>query len=261
MFVLKKIIGILLKPGIIVLLLLVYGLTKLTFSHALAKRPRGWGFLCLGIVCFYIFSTAPLPNFLIRHLESQYKPITETQGLDDIKYLVVLSGGRRLNFQVPPTSQLSEDSALRVAEGIRLFHLLSEQAILIMSGGGDEPYHRFSMGERMVALAQCMGVPRKKLISETNSMDTYANAIEVKPIVKDDPFLLVTSAAHMPRAIRIFQILGMKSIPAPADFRQKEHFNVYDYVPSGESLTTMEYAIHEYLGLVYLYLWPSRAGK
>ncbi len=113
----------------------------------------------------------------------------------------------------------------------------------------------------MVALAQCMGVPGKKLISETNSMDTYANAIEVKPIVKDDPFLLVTSAAHMLRAIRIFQTLGMKPIPAPADFRQKEHLDVYDYIPSGESLTTLEYAIHEYLGLAFLYIWPSRAGK
>ena len=181
--------------------------------------------------------------------------------MENIKYLVVLSGGMRHNFQVPPTSQLSEDSALRVAEGIRLFHLLSERAMLIMSGGGDEPYPRFSLGEKMVALAQCLGVPREKLISETNSMDTYANAIEVKPIVKDGPFLLVTSAAHLPRAMRIFQILGMKPIPAPADFRQKEHLNAYDYLPSGEFLTTMEYAVHEYLGLAYLYLWPSRAGK
>jgi uncharacterized SAM-binding protein YcdF (DUF218 family) len=261
MFDLKKIVGILLKPGIIVLLLLVYGLTKLTFLHALAKKLRGWSFLCLGIVFFYLFSTAPVPNFLIRHLESQYKPITETQGLDDIKYVVVLSGGMRLNFQVPPTIQLGEDSALRVVEGIRLFHLLSEQAILIMTGDGDESYHGFSAGELMVASAQCMGVPREKLISETNSLNTYASAIEVKTIVKDGPFLLVTSAAHMVRAIRIFQILGMKPIPAPADFRKKEYFNVYAYIPSGNSLTTMEYAIHEYLGLAYLYLWPSRAGK
>lgn len=258
-FALKKIIGALLQPGTIVLLLLGYGLLKLTFSRS--TRKTGWGFLILGLLCFYFFTTTPLPNLLIRHLESQYQPITEIQGLPDISYIVVLAGGVRLNFQVPPTSQLDESTALRVAEGIRLFHLLGGRPQMIMSGGGSWLQPQVKLGAQMAAFARTQGVPAEKLVAETRSGDTYANAVGTKAIVQDAPFLLVTSAAHLPRALRIFQLLGMQPIPAPADFREQEHFTYYDYIPSGNALITMESALHEYLGLAYLTLWPSRAGK
>jgi uncharacterized SAM-binding protein YcdF (DUF218 family) len=258
MFMLKKIIGVLLMPGTIVLLLLGYGLLKLTLSRG--PRKSGWGFLALGVLCFYFFTTTPLPDLLIRQLENQYQPIADNQDLTEIQYIVVLSGGARLNFQVPPTSQLSSASALRVAEGIRLFHLLSGRPLLIMAGGGGWLHPQLKLGEQMVAFARCQGIPAEKLIAETHSGDTHANAVGIKLLIKDAPFLLVTSAAHLPRAIRIFQLLGMRPIPAPADFWGSEHYCYYDYVPSGGALITMEAAIHEYLGLAYLAVWPSRAG-
>lgn len=259
MFILKKIIGVLLMPGTIVLVLLGYALFKLTVSRGSPKRA--WAFLTLGVLGFYFFTTTPLPDFLIRHLENQYQPITNNQDLAEIRYIVVLSSGVRFNFQVPPTSQLDEASALRVAEGIRLYHLLSGRPLLIMSGGGGWLHPKVKLGEQMVAWARSQGVPAEKLIAETHSGDTHANAVGVKLLVKDAPFLLVTSAAHMPRSMRIFHLLGMRPIPAPADFRGVEHYCVYHYIPSGAALSTMEAAIHEYLGLAYLALWPSRAGK
>jgi hypothetical protein len=59
----------------------------------------------------------------------------------------------------------------------------------------------------------------------------------------------------------IFQKLGMKPIPAPADFHFSKRLLFAVYFPSGEYLTTMEALIHEYLGLAYLTLWPGRAGE
>jgi uncharacterized SAM-binding protein YcdF (DUF218 family) len=84
---------------------------------------------------------------------------------------------------------------------------------------------------------------------------------ESRCLLKIAPIILVTSAAHMPRAMRIFQMVGMKPIPAPADFRAKAKLYLGDYLPGGEFLLIMESAIHEYLGLAYLGLFPSRAGK
>ncbi len=81
--------------------------------------------------------------------------------------------------------------------------------------GGDKPVG----GEVMVAFARSLGIPADKLLAETRSLDTYGNARGVKPIVKDAPFVLVTSASHLPRAMIIFQTLGMRPIPAPANIR------------------------------------------
>jgi uncharacterized SAM-binding protein YcdF (DUF218 family) len=255
MLAIKKIIGMITDPGIIVLLLLGYGFFRLLLSRGVRKRGLGW--IALGLLCFYLFTTAPLPNFLLNTLESRYEPFTAPQKLPDVHYIAVLSGGIRLNDAVPPTSQLEEFSAFRVVEGIRLFHLMPDPPALIMTGAG--PWK--DMGNRMSAFAASLGVPADKLIPENHAEDTYGNAVEVQPFVKNQPFLLVTSAVHMPRSMLIFQKLGMKPIPAPGDFRYSPYYFYYDFFPSGNNLTKMEAVIHEYLGLAYLYLFPGRAGQ
>ncbi len=243
------------QPGTIVLLLLGYGFLRLLLSRGPQKKGVVW--LGLGLACFYLFATAPLPNYLLGRLEGRLEPVTTTQKLAGIKYIVVLSGGLRQNEGLPPTSQLDDTSALRVAEGVRLFHLLSDEPALIMTGKG--PFG--DLGSRMAALAESLGVPPEKLIPENQAKDTYGNATEVKNLVKNQPFLLVTSASHLPRSLRIFQKLGMKPKPAPGDFRFTNYYSITDYVPTGSNLLNMELVIHEYLGLAYLTLFPSRAGE
>ncbi len=255
MYAIKKIIGVITDPGTIVLLLLGYGFLRLLLSRGSRKRGLGW--IGLGLLCFYLFTTTPLPNYLLKILESRYEPVTAAQNFPDIRYIVILSGGLRYNKAVPPTSQLDEFSALRVAEGIRIFHLLSGSPALIMTGAG--PWQ--DMGSRMAGFAESLGVPRDKLIPANRAMDTYGNAVEVQPFVKNQPFLLVTSASHLPRAMLIFQKLGMKPIPAPGDFRYATFYFFGDFFPSGKNLTSMEAVVHEYLGLAYLYLFPGRAGQ
>ena len=90
-----------------------------------------------------------MPNALLDPLENQYKPLQQVKDIGKIDYIVVLSGGSLTNPEVPPTSQLDAATTARVVEGIRLFHLFSNQPTLIMSGGG-EPID----GELMVAYAR-----------------------------------------------------------------------------------------------------------
>jgi uncharacterized SAM-binding protein YcdF (DUF218 family) len=254
MFLLKKLIGFLLAPGTIILFLLGYGLLRLVLSGK--SKLTGCSWIFLGTLCFYVFSTAHLPHLLLFHLESQYKPVGQLQNPTEIQYIVVLSGRIRCNINVPPTSQLGESTALQVVEGVRLYHLLSAQPMLIMSGGGE-----LQDGTRMAAFARCLGMPGEKLIAETKSLDTSGNAREVKAIIQEAPFLLVTSASHLPRAMKIFQFLGMKPIPAPADFRYCEKVTFTDFIPAANYLDDMHASVHEYLGLGYLKLFPGRVGR
>ncbi len=256
MYFLKKLLGSLLAPGTVILVLLSYGLLRLVWSGK-SKRP-GWVFIFLGTLCFYLFTTAPLPNLLLQHLEKQHEP-AQIQDLKEIKYIVVLSGSTNDNLNVPPTSQLGESTALRVVEGIRLFNLLPARPVLIMSGGDED---ELKSGEQMVAFARSLGVPAEKLIAETESLDTHGNAREIKAIVQEAPFLLVTSASHLPRSVKIFQLLGMQPIPAPAGFRcHEKYYAIGAFLPAAGNFTIMEAAVHEYLGLAYLRLFPGRAGK
>jgi uncharacterized SAM-binding protein YcdF (DUF218 family) len=182
MFLIKKLVDLLTKPGTIVLLLLGYSFFHLATSRG--SRKKGLWALGLGVVCFYLFSTAPLPNYLVYTLENRYQPITSGQHLADIHYIVVLSEDLRLNDEVPITSRLAETTVMRVAEGVRLFHLLSGNPVIIMTGGG--PLN--DMGERMKVLAQALGVPSEKLVAETQSIDTHGNATGVQALVKKAPF-------------------------------------------------------------------------
>jgi uncharacterized SAM-binding protein YcdF (DUF218 family) len=250
-FYVKKGLGWLLAPGTVILLLLGFGLLRLGLSGR--SKRSGWVWLFLGTLCFYLFSTAPLPEALLSHLEKQYEPLVQVQDHQQIKYIVVLSSDIRANPSVPPTSQLNEASAFRVIEGIRLFRLFQAQPTLIMSGVG--------CGDKMVAFARSLGVPADKLIAENQALDTHGNAREVKPFVQNAPFLLVTSATHMPRSMHIFQLLGMKPIPAPADFRWSAKKTNDRFLPGGRYLSDMSVAVHEYLGLAYLKFFPDRAGK
>lgn len=250
-FFFKKGLGYLLAPGTVIFLLLVLGLLLLCHSRG-QHSGRPW--LVLGTLSFYLFTTGPLPEVLLSRLERQHEPLLQVQHLPEIKYLVVLSSDRRDNPDAPPTSLLDEVSALRVVEGIRLFRLLQGQPTLIMSGGND-------CGPRMAAFAQSLGVPPDKLLVEARSLDTHGNAREVKPLVQHHPFLLVTSASHLPRALKIFRLLGLQPVPAPADFRTPGRKTIDAYFPAGHHLTATTLAVHEYLGLAYLALFPDRAGR
>ena len=72
--------------------------------------------------------------------------------------------------------------------------------------------------------------------------------------------LLVTSAMHMPRSLRIFQKLGVDAAPAPTDFlvtqQELEEYTgslqaiLLNLTPDSERLLQTTRALKEYIGLV-----------
>ena len=83
---------------------------------------------------------------------------------------------------------------------------------------------------QQVALDQ--GVARDRIIVETASLDTADQASLLRDCLGQAPFYLVTSARHMPRAMRMFIRSGTQPIAAPADFRAVwASFQVTDFFP------------------------------
>ena len=69
----------------------------------------------------------------------------------------------------------------------------------------------------MADLLVKLGAPRSALILETKSRTTRGNAVNTATILREHDWrsgLLVTSGAHMPRALAAFQKVGLGVVPA-----------------------------------------------
>ena len=76
--------------------------------------------------------------------------------------------------------------------------------------------------EVMARIAVLLGVKPQDIRLETDSRDTADEAEIIAKMIGREKFILVTSAAHMPRSMALFRKRGLQPIPAPADFLVRE---------------------------------------
>ena len=108
-------------------------------------------------------------------------------------------------------------------------------------------------GDKAGRFAMEMGVPKSALIAKGGALDTGDEANLFVDILGTAPFALVTSAWHIPRAMKLFQARGLNPIAAPCEHRTKEFPPLTTcMLPSAAALLTTELAMHEYLGMVWL---------
>ena len=87
--------------------------------------------------------------------------------------------------------------------------------------------------------------------SEFQSNSTAEHPINVKRLVGQAPFILVTSAYHMPRAMLVFQRAGLNAIPYPVDRYVFGNYKLIDVLPVTGNLQAIPLALHEYAGLLW----------
>jgi len=126
MFLFKKIVAPFFFPLSICLEILLVGLFFLWFSR---RQKTGKVFVSIGVILLTTISYAAVSDILLRPLESKYLPITNTSGFQNIKWVVVLSGGHSTDPNLSVTDQLSGTSLVRLVEGIRLHRKLSNKQI------------------------------------------------------------------------------------------------------------------------------------
>ncbi len=252
MFLFKKIAGPFFFPLSLCLEVFIVGLILLWFTK---KKRAGKIVVTAGVALIALLSYGPLPTWLLQPLEYKYPPLLKTDDLPRVKWIVVLGGGHTSDPQIPISSQISDASLFRLVEGIRL-HKSFPGSKLILSGG--VLYDPSSDAQSMSEVAEALGVDRQNVLLELRSKDTEDQARLIHQIVGNDPFVLVTSASHMPRSMALFHKQGMSPIPASTDYKVKEKQSKelvpgFFYPGLGE-LAKAEFAIYEYLGLAWLKL-------
>ena len=254
MFLLKKIIGLLCNPLSLGLMILILGLLLLWFTR---RRKTGRAVVSVGTILLIAMSYGWFPALLARPLESRYPPLMQVEALPKVEWIVVLGGGHVSDPSRPAASQLAGASRSRVMEGVRLHRALPGTKLVLSGGAICDPVPE---ARTMADAAAALGVNRGDMILESISRDTEEQALRIRQIVGDGPFILVTSAIHMPRSVALFRKLGLRLIPAPTDFRihrEQSGLNPALFFPGTGHLSTAEDAIHEYLGTA----WASLRGR
>jgi uncharacterized SAM-binding protein YcdF (DUF218 family) len=63
-----------------------------------------------------------------------------------------------------------------------------------------------------------LGVPESAVVNEAQALNTRDNIERVRVLVQDKPIALVTSAYHMPRAMRLAMRYGLNAMAFPTDW-------------------------------------------
>lgn len=232
-------------------LTILAGVAALVFSLAgFAKTSRT--LLAVGIGVLWIASMPLFSNWLYGQLEAEYAPLG-VEELPQADVAIVLGGA--IGQALPPrTEPDASDAVDRVLHATRIYRAGKVRSILV--SGGNLPWLTASQPEAELIgdLLVELGVPRAAIVLETESRNTRENAVNSAALMKAHDWnraLLVTSGAHMPRAIAAFRRAGVDAVPASTDIRATYPLfeSVLDILPDAEALARTTEAIKEYLGL------------
>lgn len=209
LFTLKKYIGGLVLPLPALLILIGLGLLLVWFSR---WQKTGKGIISVSWLVLLLLSLQPVADKMLKPIEDTYPT---WRGGETVQYIVILGGGYTWNDAWAPSSNLINNSLPRLNEGIRLLHQ-NPGAKLIFTGAAAKT-NPVSTAEAGARVAESLGIPRSDIITLDSPKDTEEEAAAVKRTIGDAPFLLVTSASHMPRAMIFFRNAGLHPLPAPAN--------------------------------------------
>ncbi|WP_426816661.1 envelope biogenesis factor ElyC [Winslowiella sp. 2C04] len=248
LFTAKKVVGGLLLPLPLLLAVMAIGIFLLWFSR---WQKTGKIILSSGWLILLLISLQPVADRLLKPLEDRYPT---WNGGQKVAYVVVLGGGYTWNPHWAPGSNLINNSLPRLVEGVRQWRD-NPGSKMIFTGyaAQDNPVSTAEAGARV---AKTLGVPDEAIITLNKPVDTEEEAREVKRAIGDQPFLLVTSANHMRRAMNFFHAQGLKPIAAPANQMAIDSpLNWWEKVlPSPLYLSHSDRAWYESLGLVWQWL-------
>lgn len=213
---------------------------------------RAGRMLALAGIVIVLISACPVTGgWLLGHLEAAY-PANTVEATPAADAIVVLGGITAP--AIPPRTETDVTGAFdRLLHGMRLWRAGKAEYIVLSGGvmpgltGSDVPE-----SERMRRLALEYGVPAKALLLESRSRTTHENAVYTRALLAEhgvERALLVTSAAHMWRAVGCFRAAGVDVIPAPTDVRiVPMPWQPGTLLPSLDGLDFTTRAAKEYIG-------------
>ena len=203
------------------------------------------------IAVLWISSTPFIADWAQYSLERQYPPMpmAETPNAD---VAIILGGG--VGQPLPPRVEVGlSDATDRVLHAARLYKAGKVRRVLVTAGNIPWLSAVKPEAELTKDLLVEWGVPADSIELGSQSRNTYENALEIKKMWRQEDFksaLLVTSAAHMPRAMAVFRRAGLPVVASTADVHIVEGANPFALLPESGALGATTNAMKEWIGLV-----------
>lgn len=246
LFLLSKTLWLALQPDNLLVLLLLAGVAGLWLRRRGARL-----LLTLIAVPATLLMFLPVGDLLLHPLEIRFPraPLP-----DRVAGILVLGGAEDAEL----SDRWGQPQFNLAAERLMLLPALMQRypdARVVVTGGSASVLHPQYRGADVAqAWLESLPVGAERVIFERDARNTWENARESAQKlggVPAQPWLLVTSAFHMPRSVGIFRQLGWQVIPYPVDYydtggRYRPQFAV--------NLRDLVTGTREWTGLLIYYL-------
>jgi uncharacterized SAM-binding protein YcdF (DUF218 family) len=227
----------------------------------LDERRARWGkrWLAALIVTYTLMATPFVASGLEKILQGNLgnQPFEQEGGKVDA--VVVLGGGGASYIAGDSEiSVMSESSALRLIEGLRIFEELDAGWIVVSGGENHRSGLLTAESETMHDALVDLGIPPDRILLEKGSANTHDQAVNLRPLFKANNikrFVLVTSPTHMRRAYLTFVHSGYDPVPAAA-LEHSQSIDTFNdaLIPNLGALDASRNVMRELLGLFYYLL-------
>lgn len=249
MFQAWKLLEQALDPRTLLFLLLILG-TVLLWTPA---RKAGRRLVTAATALALLFALVPISQPLLAVLENRFPvPAQLPAHVDGI----ITLGGDFNAARVEARGPLAVTSP-RLTGFADLARRYPE-ARLVFSGGSARVLRPdLREADQAARILPHLGVDPRRVALERNSRNTYENVLFSKALVQPKPeetWILVTSAAHMPRALGVFRRAGWPVIAYPVGFRSGIPAAGRVRLQFDNGLSDLNVAVREYLGLLSYWL-------
>ena len=259
-FIASKVGWFFLTPSNLILLAMLIGVGLLYWKRA---RRLGWRIATGGAIAAVVVTILPLGDWLIASLERRFPPYAACKTVERPVSGIILLGGAISSGEIG--GKIFEDlgpGADRIRKAAQLAHEYPD-LLLVVSGG--QAFPREGARSEAVATADLLlelGVDLKRLRLETGSRTTAENAKFVSAQATEEtegPWLLVTSAFHMPRSVGSFRKAGIEVIAVPTDWQVDDNRPILT-MNALDRFGRFDLGVHEYLGLIGYWVTGRSSG-
>lgn len=263
MFVLSKIVTFLTQPSTLVWVLLVVGLARARALRPLV-RQQGLRLASVAATLLLVIGVTPVSSWLMMPLEQRFSRTGVPVGSLDYAGIIVLGGGEDGRGSVQHGDLQINEAGDRLTTAASLAVRLPATRLIFTGTAAtlidSVPGTTRAVRDHFVAI----GIDPARIGLEERSRNTFENATMTHAVVSPKPgerYLLVTSAAHMPRSVGVFRHAGFDVVPYPTDYRTNypdDLFHTFGSIPAG--LKRFDEATKEWIGLI-TYRLLGRSGS
>lgn len=246
MLVLSKIVTACLNPLLWIVLIFLWGI--FTKNEKRKKRCH-----ISGIILLLLFSN----NFIINKLIMAYQPEKiELRPEETFSAGILLGGFAGMNKKDNKTYfNESADRFIQTAELYKTGHIRK----IIIAAGDASILNKKAFREADFARQQLinLGIPPADIFADPDSRNTAENASNAKRIIDSlhfaPPYLLITSALHIPRAKKTFEKAGLQIQAFPCAFLATpidKYAIAENIIPSGVAIRNWSFFLREIVGQV-----------